>query len=141
MLGREGADPKVPREFYIAVTQVVLLFGSETWVLTERMEKALDSFQSRVARKITGRHPRRRKDRIWVYPPLAGIMKETGMVGIRTSILRRQNTVAQLIATRPILDLCKQATRRPGAQVSRRWWEQTGIDLKGDRKKAAAAAT
>ena len=55
MLGREGADPKVSRAFYIAVTQAVLLFGSETWLLTEKMEKALDSFQSRVARKITGK--------------------------------------------------------------------------------------
>ena len=100
------------------------------WVLTPQMEKALDSFQYRVARKITGRQPRRRKDRSWIYLPLAGITKEAGMVGIRTSIIRRQNTVAQYIATRPILDLCKQATRRPGAWVSRRWWEKTGIDLK-----------
>ena len=55
VLGREGADPKVSRTFYIAVTQAVLLLGSETWVLTARMEKALDTFQSRVARKIKGR--------------------------------------------------------------------------------------
>ena len=59
VLGWEGADPKVSREFYTAVTQAVLLFGEETWVLTPLMEKALDSFQSRVARKITGRQPRR----------------------------------------------------------------------------------
>ena len=126
VLVREGAYQKVLREFYISVTQAVLLFGSETWVLTSRTEKDLDSFQSRVARTITGRQPRRGQNRIWIYPPLAGIMKETGMVGIRTSIIRRQNTVAQFIATRPILDLCKQATRRPGTRVPRRWWEQTG---------------
>ena len=65
VLGREGADPKVSRAFYIAVTQAVLLFGLETWVLTVRMEKALDRFQSRVARKITGRQSRRRKDGSW----------------------------------------------------------------------------
>ena len=65
VLIREGKDPKVSRTFYIAVTQAVLLFGSETWVLTERIEKALDSFQSRVAWKITGRHPRRGKDKNW----------------------------------------------------------------------------
>ena len=131
MLGREGADPKVLRAFYIAVTQVVLLFGLETWVLTPQMDKSLDSFQSRVARKIPGRQPQRRKDRICIYPPMAIIMKETGMVGIRTSILRRQNMVAQFIATRTITDLCEKSTWRPGVQVSRRWWEQTGIDLKG----------
>ena len=89
VLCREGAEPKVSQEFYIAVTQAVLLFGSETWVLTPQMEKALDSFQSRVARKITGRQSRQRKDRSWIYLPLAGIIKEMGMVGIRTSILRR----------------------------------------------------
>ena len=55
VLGREGADPKVSRSFYTAVTQSVLLFGEENWVLTTRGEKALDSFQLRVARKITGR--------------------------------------------------------------------------------------
>ena len=33
VLGREGADPKVSRAFYTAVTQAVFIFGSETWVL------------------------------------------------------------------------------------------------------------
>ena len=44
ILGREGADPKVSRNFYIAVTQQVILFGAESWVLTKRMEAALDGF-------------------------------------------------------------------------------------------------
>ena len=95
MLGREGVDAKVSRAFNIAVTQAVFLFGSETWVLTAQMEKALDIFQSRFARKIMGRQPRRRKDGSWVYPQFEGVMKETGIVGIRTSIVRRQNMVAQ----------------------------------------------
>ena len=51
-------------------------------MLTARMEKALDSFQSRVVRKIMGRQPWQRKEGSWVYLPLVGIMKETGMVGI-----------------------------------------------------------
>ena len=87
-------------------------------MLTARMEKALDIFQSRVVRNITRKQPRRRNDGSWFYPPVAGVMKETGMVGIRTSILRRQNMVAQFIVTRPILDLCEKATQRPGARVS-----------------------
>ena len=63
-----------------------------------------------------------------------------GIVWIRTSILRRHNTVAQFIVTRPILDLCKKAKRRPGARVPRRWWEQTRINWKGARERAEAAA-
>ena len=57
VLGRVGEDPKVSRTFYIAVTQAVLLFVEETWVLTAKMEKALDAFHGRLARKLTGRHP------------------------------------------------------------------------------------
>ena len=109
VLGREGADPKVSRTFYIAVTQAVLLFGADTWVLTTRMEKALDTFQARVARKLTGRQPRRGIYGTWYYPSLAGEMREAGIVWIWTSILQRQNTFAQFIATRPILDLCEKA--------------------------------
>ena len=120
VLGREGSDPKESRAFYTAVTQAVLLFGAETWILTPRMEKALDSFQSRVARKITGRQLRRSKDGSWEYPPLAGVLREAGTVGIQTSITQRQNSIVQYIATRPILDLCQQATRWPGARVSRK---------------------
>ena len=130
-MGREGADPKVSGNFYKAVAQAVLLFGAETWVLTQSMEKALDSFQFRVARRMTGKKPRQKKDGRLYYLPLAESLREAGMEGIRKSITWRQNTVAQYIATRPILDLCKRATRRPGARVSRRWWEQAGIDLEG----------
>ena len=65
VLGREGADPKVSGNFYKAVAQMVLIFGSHTWVLTQRMEKALDSFQSRVVRRLTGKKPWRNTDEIW----------------------------------------------------------------------------
>ena len=91
LLGREGAYPKLSQTFYITVTQQVLLFGAETWVLTKNMESALDDFQGRVARKLTGRQPRRGRDGGWFYPSLAGAMKEAGIVRIRTSILQRQN--------------------------------------------------
>ena len=65
VLGREGADPKVSRSFYTAVTQQVLLFGAETWVLTRKMNSALDAFHGRVARRLTGRQPRCGRDGRW----------------------------------------------------------------------------
>ena len=58
----------------------------------------------------------------------------------RTSVLQRQNTVAQFIATRPILGLCEVAQRRRGTRVPQRWWEQWVIDWRLAREKAAAAA-
>ena len=115
ILGREGADLKVSRNFDIAVTQQVLLFRAETWVLTKRMEASLDAFQGRVARRLTGRMPRHGRDGKWVYLPLAGATKTAGIVQERTSVLRRQNTFAQFIAMRPILGLCEGPVSPPAA--------------------------
>ena len=39
------------------------------------------------------------------------------------------------------MDLCERSTWRTGARVSRRWWEQAGIELEGAKKRAAEAAT
>ena len=67
-------------------------------------------------------------------------MAESGFEGMGTYITRRQNTVAQYIATRPILDFCERSIRRPGERVSRRWWEQDVIDLEGANNRAVEAA-
>ena len=48
-------------------------------------------------------------------------------------VLNRQDTVAQYIGTRPIMDLYRDTVRRPGAWVARRWWEQDGMELLGAR--------
>ena len=69
------------------------------------MERALRSFIHGAARRITGRQPQRGWDGNWFYPSLVGAMKEAGFTEVRTSINRRQNTVAQYIAMRPLLDL------------------------------------
>ena len=61
VLIQEGGNPKVSGIFYKAVAQSLLLFGAETWVLIPSMERALDSFQNRVARRITEKQPRRRR--------------------------------------------------------------------------------
>ena len=70
ILSREGADKRVSGKFFKAVVQVVLLFGAETWVLTPRIEQALESFLHVAARRITRRQPRRGGEGQWTYPPL-----------------------------------------------------------------------
>ena len=62
------------------------------------MERALESFQHRVARRITGEQLRRQVDGIWEYPPLADSLREAGLEGIRKMATRSQNKVAQYIA-------------------------------------------
>ena len=126
-------------EIFKAVVQQVLLFGAETWVLTPIIERALESFMHGAVRLITGRQLWRGWNGKWYYPTLEGAMKETGFKETRTSITNSQNTVAQYIATRPLLDLCEGTNQVGGARLSRRWWDQKGIDW--EKSKARVAET
>ena len=115
--GTGGGGPKSVTEFlYCRDTAGPPLRGGVVGFDGE-MESALDTFQGRVARRLTGRQHCWGNDRKWFYPSLAGVLKEAGVVRVRTSILWRQNTVAQFIATRPVLGLCEVAERRRGKQV------------------------
>ena len=106
ILSREGENKRVSGNFFKAVVQQVIMFGAETWVLTPRMERALNSFIHGAAIRITGRQPRRGWEGKCFYPSLEGAMKVAGFTDVRTSINRSQNTVAQYISTQPLLDLC-----------------------------------
>ena len=64
LLGREGDRPRVLGMFFKAVMQADLLFRSDMWVMTPCMGRDLGSFCYRVDRRIIGRHPRRKVDRI-----------------------------------------------------------------------------
>ena len=58
--GSEGVG-----EIFKSVTQAVLLFGAETWVLNQRMERSQSIFQHRIARRLTVRQPMRRGVGSW----------------------------------------------------------------------------
>ena len=60
-------------------------------------------------------------------------MAEAGLQEVENYVSRQQNTVEKYIATRPIMELCLTAKRRPGSRAAMRWWEQKGMDLEGTR--------
>ena len=92
--------------FFKAVVQVVILFGSETWVLIPHMGRVVVIFQYRVSRWITKMQPKRREDGGWEYPPLDTAMEEAGFNYMGAYVLKMQNMVMQYITMRPIIDLC-----------------------------------
>jgi hypothetical protein len=57
VLARESASPRVSALFYKAVIQTVLLYGSETWVISGKILQLLTSFHHGIARRLTGRFP------------------------------------------------------------------------------------
>ena len=62
-----------------------------------------------------------------------------GLEEIGVYIAFRQNTVAQYIATRTIMDLCLAAERNLGMSLSMQWWGQPALDILGIRAGSAAA--
>ena len=129
ILVREGADAKTSGMFHVAVVQQILLYGSESWVLTPRIIKALESFHHRVARRITGSMPRRLQNCTWYYPPIGKALEDAGLFSIAEYVARRQKTVAEYVATRPIFDLVMEEERQRGTPATIRWWEQPTIDF------------
>ena len=107
-LGKGRGKYKGVGIFFKAVVQVLLIFGTKTWVMTPHMGRDLGGFQHKVAQQITGRKTRRLLDRSWEYPPMKMAIQEEGFEEMKAYVLKRQNTVVQYIAMRPILDLCKE---------------------------------
>ena len=68
-------------------------------------------------------------------------MREAELTEIGKSIANRQNTVAQYIATRPLLDLCEEARAREGTRVPLQWWNQTGIDWEAAKARGGGGET
>ena len=76
---------------------------------------------------------------MWVYPHLDYAMAEVGLQEVDNYVSVCHITVAQIIATRPIMELCLAADRRPGPRISNRWWEKDKVDVEGMRTAAQEA--
>ena len=69
------------------MVQAVLLFGSETWVITPCMGRALRGFQDQVSRQLTGRLPWQKPNRKWKYTSEATSREEAGLQTMEEYIL------------------------------------------------------
>ena len=123
ILEREGATLYAKGMFYVAIIQSILLYGVETWTVTPTMMKVLGTFHNRVARRLAGKMAYRVRQ-TWVYPPLAEALDSVGLAPIQEYVRRRQASIEDYIATRPIMDLCQATNPRPGASRAVRWWQQ-----------------
>ena len=124
ILGQEGEEPWTSGPFNNVVVQVNLLFGLETWAMVPRIGRTLRGFHRRVDCRLVVMQPMQdmsgRRERL----TLEASMADVGIGEVETYVLCRQNTTAQYITTRSILDICLVAEWRPGSRVSQQWWYQ-----------------
>ncbi len=122
--------PTVSAKFYKAIVQSVLLYGSETWVLSSALMARLEGFHICAAYRMATEHvPRRGPNLQWVYPYSAVALEECGMHTIQHYIDVRRETIAKYVVGRSILAECQGADQRRGSVPRRWWWEQSmGLD-------------
>ncbi|EJK77955.1 hypothetical protein THAOC_00176 [Thalassiosira oceanica] len=97
--------------FYKSVIQsVILLYGSETWSLSDSSMSRLEGFHFLAGRyvSVSGRTHRRMTD----------VYEEVGLFPIRLCIEVRRQTVAAYIVNRPIFDRCLDEERPREAPVT-----------------------
>ena len=102
----------------------MLLYGSESWVVTDAMMKVLEGFHHRIDRRITGKTARCVREEGWEWPPVEEALELAGMWPMQEYVRRRQATIEDCIATRLIYELCTGAEHMQGSSRILRWWEQ-----------------
>ena len=80
--------------FFKTVVQLVLLFGTETWVVTPCMVRVLEGFQEQVVRRLTGRLPRRQSGGKCYYTSVEMAREEAVFEKMEDYIRQSQNTVS-----------------------------------------------
>ena len=131
VLRSQNVAPFVAARFYQAIVQAVLLYGSETWVISRTALARLEGFHIRAAYRMAKDHkPKRGPGNVWEYPRSEDVLRECGMKTMEEYIAIRRQTVATYVATRPILAECQRGERKRGA-VPHQWWWELPMDLDG----------
>ena len=99
---------------YKVVAQSVLLYVSESWVVTGEMLKVLEGFCHQATRKITGMMVTRDVGRDWEYPPVLASLESAGLHPTMQYIRRWQSNIAEKVSCRPIYELCSNVKQIPG---------------------------
>ena len=78
---------------YQAIVCQQLLFGSETWILSNQRHKMLESFHRRCVRFLTGDFIKKLPNGDWHYPKTEDVMQKAGLKSIKQYIEQRRKNV------------------------------------------------
>jgi hypothetical protein len=129
ILMRENASPRISSLFYKATIQTVLLYGSETWVITNEILQLLTSFHHGTARRLTGRYPHPNPDMDeWSHPSIHEMLQIAGLFPMDEYIRRRRRYLEQHAQHLPILHECQNSLQTENTTRRTFWWNQPLAD-------------
>jgi hypothetical protein len=116
ILRRQGATPKTSGNFYKAIVQAILLYGSETWNVTSQQLKILNGFHNNVTRNLSNHRIRRAHTTsdVWIYPNILQAQQATGLQPLKHYIQLRRRNLLFWTQNRPIFLAARQLERRQG---------------------------
>ena len=86
VLIREGATFKTMGIFYKTIIMTVLLYGAETWSLSQKQLSLLKSFHNQCARAITSRKANQDEEGNWKWPSITETLEMIGLKPINEYI-------------------------------------------------------
>jgi monoamine oxidase len=117
-LVRDAADPKTMTTIYSTVVLYVLLYGSESWVLTSDLMRQL---HRRCCRGLTGEFIRQDEEGEWICPKSEEVLKKAGVLMILEEyIQRRRDMIMKYAQTRDKYGKCKSSQKIASNLL---WWE------------------
>ena len=93
---------------YQTVGASILLYGSESWVVSSGVLRELEGFHVEAARRLRGMRPRKVKGK-WVYPHTADDLVAARLQPIEYYIQNCRHTIANTIQDRESLKECRGA--------------------------------
>lgn len=119
----QGARATTRGYFYKAIIQAILLYGSDTWTLTEVTLRPFRSFHARVGRHLTGKHIRQLTDGTWHYPSTTEVLRQAGLETIDVYIQRRRDTIWNYAYGRGLYQECRKSTPLSTDVNKVVWWD------------------
>ena len=120
MLIQDGVEPKTMAVFYRTVVLSVLLYGSESWVLTKDLLRRLRSFHRWCCRGLARDFIRQDENGEWICPNSDKVLEKVGVQSIEEYIQKKRDTIMVFAKTRNIYDKCKNSEI---ASKNLLWWE------------------
>jgi len=114
LLHREGADPRIFGMFCKAVVQTVVLFGCESWTVTDAVWTVLKGFHHQAVRRMVDMMACRGPGGGWIPPSLEEALKKAGVHTMERCVSKRQQHAVDCISARPVWMHCMVAWRQPG---------------------------
>ena len=96
VLKQDGARIAYKSRIYLVVVSTILLYGAETWVITDCMHTLLESFHHSCTKNITRNYLRSVSDpsnpdvQRWVYPSTEEVLKRAKLLPIMDYIHQRR---------------------------------------------------